>query len=177
MIPVCTLHIGTLERKVPTLGLVQGTAWWNGWVVTRMPPDWLELFLVCLNLLQFSRFAKITYFLRRKAMIETNQLCQVDLKNWPWNFKRSAFDVHSSFSEQIWLGIIAKTLTFPKRCPIPTNSQDRARSRARKEACCLLGHKYATVPWILLRGPRFEAQFLIFSHDHAYIHFLCSKYK
>ena len=32
-----------------------------------------------------------------------------------------------------------------------TNSQYRARSRARKEACCLNGRIYATVPLILLK--------------------------
>ena len=33
------------------------------------------------------------------------------------------------------LGIVAKILTFPKRCPTPTNSRDHARSQAHKEAC------------------------------------------
>ena len=70
--------------------------------------------------------------------------------NGPSNFNRAVFDVHASFSGWIYLGVVAKTLTFPKRCPIPTNSRDRARSQAHKEACCLLGCKYAPVPWILL---------------------------
>ena len=70
--------------------------------------------------------------------------------NWLLNFNRSAFNVHLSFPGYIWLDIIAKTLTFPKRCPMAINSRYRAISRARKEACHLNGCKYATLPGILL---------------------------
>ena len=143
MMPVCTLHIGTLLRKVPKLGLVQGSAWWNGWVVTRMPTllNWGCVLCVSTGC-NFRVSRKLPTFYVEKLSydtIETNQLCQVDLPNRPWNFKRSAFDVHSSFSAQIWLGIITKTLTFPKRCPIHANSRDRVRSWACKEACFYLG--------------------------------------
>ena len=70
---------------------------------------------------------KLPSFLRTKPTIETNQLCHVDLPNRPFNFKQLAFDVNSSFLVQIWLGIKAKTLTFPKQCHTSTNSRDHAR--------------------------------------------------
>ena len=108
--------------------------------------------------------------------------------NRPLNFNQLAFNVHSSFFGYILLDIIANTLTFPKRCPTPTNLRDCARLQAHKEACCLNGPIYWTVPWILLSHPimhnGFQSNFLYLtdqdihgitgpwgmgSHDSAYL--------
>jgi len=149
---VCTLHFGTLLRKVPTMGLVHGSACWNGWIVTRMPTAWLMSILCVWMCCNFCVLQKLPSFLHRKTTIAGPIKLKWSWANRPLNFKRSAFDAHSSFSGKKWLEIIAKTLTSPKRCPTPTNSQDYARLRACKEACCLLGRTYAPVPWILLTG-------------------------
>ena len=51
-------------------------------------------------------------------MIETNQLCQVDLPNRPLNSKRSAFDVHSSFSAKFDLVLQPRHSPFQNGAPL-----------------------------------------------------------
>ena len=63
-----------------------------------------------------------------------------------------AFGVNSSSIRLNWLGIVAKNLSFLKRCPTHTNLQDCTRLQSRDEANCLSSciYYYATLHQILL---------------------------
>ena len=122
---------------------------WHGWVVTRIPIIFLCCLLCVWILCNFRVSWKLPSFLSRKAIVRYDR----DQSIMPSGFAKPtvkfnwlAFNVHSSFSAQIWLGIIAKTLTFPKRCPTHINSRYRARSRARKEACSYFGANTRSYP-------------------------------
>jgi len=109
--------LNTTLRVVPVLGRVHQSTQWNTWAKALFWQLVLCVWTVC----NICDLWKLPRKLRTKATIARPIKFMLIWTNRPLNFNRLAFDVHSSFFKWKWPGIVAKTLTFPKRCPMSTN--------------------------------------------------------